>query len=350
MPTDAKTSRHVVSLTSLQPRYSGPTGAIMHMDSSELSLLKGLSLRRLVLAPLGVREPHWHANAHEMGFCIQGRALVTIAGNDAARDAFVVEQGDLFFAPSGTMHAIQNAGDTTAEFVLAFTHEQPEDFGIKAAFGAMTDAVLGNTYDLPAAALDGFDRGKDENWIYPVTAKPAIPDDARHVNRYKYSLAATPAQIESAAGAAHIVNAALWPVLRDVTMYLVTIATKGMREPHWHPETAEMGYVITGEARMTVLDPNGTADTYVVRPGDAYFIPRAYPHHIENIGDGPLKMAIFFDTALPGDIGYRTLINIFPVDIVAAAFGMTAGSLPAFPFTASDPLLVPRSNPVDPVG
>ena len=50
-----------------------------------------------------------------------------------------------------------------------------------------------------------------------------------------------------------------------------------MREPHWHPRTAEMGYVVKGRARMTVLSPGAKVDTYELGPGDMYFIPRAYP-------------------------------------------------------------------------
>ena len=44
----------------------------------------------------------------------------------------------MFFAPSGSLHAIRNAGGDEAEFVLAFSHELPEDFGLRAAFGAMS--------------------------------------------------------------------------------------------------------------------------------------------------------------------------------------------------------------------
>lgn len=349
MMTPDTRARHVVALASLPPRFVGPKGSIMHMDTRELPLLRGLSLRRLVLEAQGVREPHWHANAHELGYCIAGAAEVTIAGNHAARDVFAVAAGDMFFAPSGTMHAIRNSGDDVAEFVLAFSHEQPEDFGIKAAFGAMSDAVLGNTYDLPASAFGAFDRATPGSWIFDLPGKPAIEAEARHVNPYKYSLASYPAEIVASGGHARITKAALWPALRDMCMFLVTLTGAGMREPHWHPETAEMGYVIAGAARMTILSPDGSTDTYVVRPGDGYFIPRAYPHHIENVGTGDLQLAIFFDNASPGDVGYRSLVNMFPREVLAGAFGLAPEQLPAFPFTEIDPLLVARGNPLDPL-
>ena len=48
---------------------------------------------------------------------------------------------------------------------------------------------------------------------------------------------------------------------------------------------------------MTVLSPGAKVDTYELSSGDMYFIPRAYPHHIENIGVEEIHFLIFFDQA-----------------------------------------------------
>lgn len=337
-------SRHVASLVGRTPRFEGPLGSVSHVDATDLPIMRRLSMRRLLLAAGGLREPHWHANAHELGYCLRGEALVTIAGNHAQRDSFTITKGEMFFVPSGTMHAIENICGDAAEFVLAFTHEKPEDFGMRASFAAMPNAVLGNTYDLPAAAFDGFDRSGEALQILPLAHPTPVEPEARHVNRYKYGIEATAAQIDFRAGSAHTTNASLWPALRDVAMYSVTVGHEGMREPHWHPETAEMGYVAAGTVRMTILDPDGTTDTYTIGPGHTYFIPRAYPHHIENVGEGPAHLLIFFDQVFPGDVGYRTIVNMFPRSVIAAGLGFQENDLPVFPFTEIDPLLVDRVN------
>jgi oxalate decarboxylase len=344
-----RTSRHVVSLAGQSPRFAGPKGSITHVDVTDLPIMRRLSMRRLLLAPHGAREPHWHANAHELGYCVNGQALITIAGNHSQRESFVVRTGEMFFVPSGAMHSIQNLDNGTTEFVLAFSHEQPEDFGMKAAFGAMSNAVLGNTYDLSAAAFSPFERCVRADAILSLPDGTAVEEQALHVNPYKYSIEETPPQIDVAAGTAHTSKAALWPILRDIAMFSVTITDQGMREPHWHPETAEMGYVLEGQGRMTILDPDGSADTFTIGAGDTYFIPKAYPHHIENVGRGPLHLLIFFDQVSPGDVGYRSLINMYPRDLLSATLGVPESALPIFPFTEIDPLLVPRPNPVDPV-
>lgn len=47
----------------------------------------------------------------------------------------------MFFVPSGYLHHIENLvtvkGSSIAEFILAFTHELPEDFGLSSAFSVM---------------------------------------------------------------------------------------------------------------------------------------------------------------------------------------------------------------------
>ena len=156
-----KSSMHVVSLTGQEPSLQVPGGSMTHVDASVFPILERLSIRRLLLAPRGVREPHWHANCHELTYCVRGEALVTIFGNQSARASFAVAAGEMFFVPSGALHHIENTGATEAEFILAFSHERPEDFGLSGTFGAMTDAVLGNTYDLPASAFAALKRSPE---------------------------------------------------------------------------------------------------------------------------------------------------------------------------------------------
>ena len=138
-----------------------------------------------------------------------------------------------------------------------------------------------------------------------------------------------------------------WAALDDLSMYELTIGGAGMREPHWHPVTGELGYVQSGHARMTFLDPDGSLDTYELRPGEAYYIPRAYPHHIEALGDDGIRFLIFFDQPTPGDVGYRATASAFSREVLSAAFSVPERELPAFPFTPVDPLIVERVNPRD---
>jgi oxalate decarboxylase len=174
-----------------------------------------------------------------------------------------------------------------------------------------------------------------------------VPVVALFDNPLKLDVEAQHPLLSNAAGEARFARDQFWPVLKNISMYSLRITNKGMREPHWHPETAEMGYVHSGNARMTVLNPAGSTDTYLLSAGDMYFIPAAYPHHIEQVGYEPIHFLIFFDQPFPQDIGYRATATAFSRPVLAATLGCDPEKLPQLPFTPIDPLIVNRINPRD---
>ena len=350
IPTGAvaeSTAPHIISLIKKQPHFVGPAGSLSRVDVNDMPRMKRLSIRRLLLAPRGVREPHWHVDAHELGYCLRGEHLVTIAGNHSTRDSFTISPGEMFFVPSGALHHVENIGVEEGEVILAFSHEQPEDFGLSGTFGAFSDAVLGNTFDLPAAAFANLKRTAQDTVINSRGTATVIGLQDRENSPYKYSLQATLPQINSNAATAHLAQINVWPTLRDLAMFAVDLTHQGMRELHWHPETAEMGYVAHGRGRMTIMSPGGSVDTFEMHPGDVYFIPTAYPHHFEDLGEDELKLLIFFDQSKPGDVGMRSAVPGFSRDVVAASFNLSPSEIPDIPFLAQDTLFVQRINPVD---
>lgn len=338
---------HSIPVSAGALSYSSELGEIVGVSGEQLPILKNLSLRRLTLAPGSIREPHWHPNAVELGYCIQGNALIGVLGNANAFASFTVTKGQMFVIPSGAIHHIENIGNETAIFIIAFRHEAPEDFGFSGAMGAMTDAVLGNTYGLARSAFAGIKRSTVSKQIVKRTGAAVVPAAAGFENGLKFDVEAQHPLLSNTAGEVRFARNQFWPALKNISMYSLFMSDTGMREPHWHPETGEMGYVDAGSARMTVLDPSGATDTYVLKAGDMYYIPPAYPHHIEQLGDERLHILIFFDQPFPQDIGYRATATEFSRPVLAATLGCEVETLPQLPFTPADPLIVSRINARD---
>jgi oxalate decarboxylase len=322
-------------------------GTRLSIDKTAFPILQNMALYRLSLEPLGVREPHWHPNAHELNYCLSGSALVTVFSNGSYRDTFTIGAGEMFFVPSGQLHHIENTGSGKAEFVLAFSHESPEDFGLSGTFGCMSDAVLGNTWNLPAADFAKLKRSPKDSVIGLQSKAPQITEEARRPSRLKYSAEKINPTIENKYGSAVTAKGNVWPVLDKLSMFSLHLKSIGMREPHWHPQTAELGYVVHGTARMTVLSPGGNVDTYLLEPGDVYFIPRAYPHHIENLTEEDVHFCIFFDQASGQDIGISGATLAYSDEVLGATFGCSPEFFAQLPETNLDSLIVPRRNPVD---
>lgn len=338
---------HKLSLNSEPPQVDGPFGRKVAGNKANFPILKGLSVYRLTVRPGCFREPHWHANADELGYCLKGRALVTIFASGNIHAQFSISAGEMFFVPSGSLHAIENAGDTDAEFVITFSHEQPEDFGLSGFAGCLTPGVLANTWSMPVRELDGQARPNRDIEFGKLSSPGEISEAAAFVTPFKFAIESRAPLLSNEAGSAIVARRDTWPILNNQAMYSVRIHGTGMREPHWHPETAELGYVKEGRARMTVESPGGNAETYELEPGDVYFIPRAYPHHIENLTDGEVHFLIFFDTPDVQDIGFTGAVPAFPGRIMGPTLGLTEQQLDDIPRLPTDVLLVRKINPVE---
>jgi hypothetical protein len=75
------------------------------------------------------------------------------------------------------------------------------------------------------------------------------------------------------------VEVELLPILNGWAMspYLLRLEKGGVREPHWHPNAAELSYCISGRATMTMFlgGPNLVHDTFTIDPGEIVFVPQA---------------------------------------------------------------------------
>ncbi len=341
-------SEHVFHLAQAAPQVSTPHGARTLLSADNFPILERMSLARLTLTAGSFREPHWHANANELGYCLAGELLVTVFGDANQHSTFTISPGQMFFVPSGALHALENVGDTEAELIIVFSDSRPQDFGLSGSVGMLTPNVMGNAWGLPGEALSGLPDGPEDLFAGKADGMPEVPESASYPNELKLDLEGMSPRVDNEYGRLKTARLDTWPALDRLAMYSLRISGVGMREPHWHPQTAELGYVHSGRARMTVKSANGSVDTYELVAGDVYFIPRAFPHHIENLQSDETHFLVFFDQPDVRDIGYTGGAGAYPPRILAPTLGLNAAELPPLPEMPSDLLIVEKRNPVDP--
>jgi oxalate decarboxylase len=285
-----------------------------------------------------------------MGYVLEGRILANILDSGSEFSEFTVEKGQMFHIESGSLHYLENLSDTEkAVIIICFRHERPKDFSLHGSFGAMSNAVLGNTYGLKSAEFEGMKRDTTTKYIVKRKGSAQVPRSAHFENPHKFDIEKMSPPVTIDVGSARTARSQFWPALKNMAMYSLTVEEDGMREPHWHPKTGELGFVHKGRARMSVMDPDGSVDTYTLKAGDMYFVPAAYPHQIEVIGDEQIHFLIFFDQPMPYDVGYKASATAISREVMAATFGLDEDALPDFPQTVKDPLIVGRVNSLDPV-
>jgi len=311
---------HHLPFSQIAPQDKSEHGYRIRASKSNFPILQGTSLYKLVLYPKSAREPHWHANADELGYCLKGELLVSLYANHNQKETFIISQGEAFFIPSGAMHSLENIGKENAELLLQFSHEEPEDFELSLVFNIFSNSVLGNTWALPSAAFEKISRPIEKAFIAGLKESTPISNRDRYLSIYQYALEKSSPLMVNEGGSARAARQNVWPILQKQALFSLRITEKGMREPHWHPETAELGYVASGKGKMSLLSSSGKAESYEMNAGDLYFIPKAYPHHIENLQSSDLHLLIFFTQSMPQDIGFTGSVKSFSNEILSAVF------------------------------
>src|SRR5689334_24473348 len=115
---------HTLSLLDGEIVEENDFGSMRRVTADNLPILNRLSIKRVLLNPGAMRTPHWHANANELTYCVSGTALVSILDDGSTFSTFVITAGQMFHAASGSLHHIENIGDDTAEFIIAFRNER----------------------------------------------------------------------------------------------------------------------------------------------------------------------------------------------------------------------------------
>jgi oxalate decarboxylase len=119
------------------------------------------------------------------------------------------------------------------------------------------------------------------------------PTDHGDIGPIWYSFDLARKRVEEG-GWTHQVTQRELPTSTDLTGVNMRITRGSFRELHWHTAD-EWAFMLYGNARVTVLNPDGTMFIDDVSKGDLWFFPAGYPHSIQGLGpdDGCEFLLVF---------------------------------------------------------
>src|SRR5712692_11443045 len=119
------------------------------------------------------------------------------------------------------------------------------------------------------------------------------PTDNGDVGPIWYSYDVTKKRIQEG-GWTHQVTQRELPSSTDIAGVNMRLTAGSFRELHWHTAD-EWAIMLYGNARVTVLNPDGTMFIDDVSKGDLWFFPAGFPHSIQGLGpdDGCEFLLVF---------------------------------------------------------
>ena len=127
--TGAVQKRFDFKASAMQATKVTPFGEVKIIDA-KIFPVTPISAAIVTLKPGGLRELHWHPNADEWQYYIQGKGRMTVfaAATDARTMDF--EEGDVGYIPISQPHYIENTGDSDLMFLEMFKSAEYQDISL----------------------------------------------------------------------------------------------------------------------------------------------------------------------------------------------------------------------------
>jgi oxalate decarboxylase len=98
-------------------------------------------------------------------------------------------------------------------------------------------------------------------------------------------------------GWTHQVTQRELPSSKELAGVNMRLTTGSFRELHWHTAN-EWAIMLYGNARVTVLNPDGTMFIDDVGKNDLWYFPAGYPHSIQGLGPDGCEFLLVFDEGM----------------------------------------------------
>ncbi|MEV6813466.1 cupin domain-containing protein [Micromonospora sp. NPDC051296] len=291
-----------------------------------LPIAHDLAIIDMKLDPGAYRELHWHIQS-EWAFILKGSARIAAVDQEGRNFLEDVKEGDLWYFPAGIPHHIQ-AFEEGVEFLLVFDdgcYSEDATFQVTDFFAHVPKEVIAKNFGWTMEQMRNLP--EREKYIFPGEIPPPLAEDrvfspTGDVPRtFKHQLLAqTPERFEG--GSVRIADSTNFAAATTTTVAMVELEPGAMRELHWHPNGAEMQYILSGRGRMGVFANHATARTFNLETGDVGYVPISMGHYVENIGDEPFVYLELFRTAKFEDMSLMQWLANIPPEVVAATLNM----------------------------
>ena len=301
--------------------------------------IAGVNMR---LTAGGIRELHWH-DAAEWALMLDGKARITAIDNNGKSFVNDVGVNDLWFFPTGTPHSIQGLGPNGCEFLLVFDDGafSEEDTTLLTDWTRhVPREVLAKNWSVPESAVAPVYQVPETGYfIFQRPIPGPLQDDIRAAAgskgssplSFSFQMGSMKPTYQTTGGEVKVVDSRNFPVATTIAAAYVVVHPGGLRELHWHQNADEWQYYVAGKGRMTAFFNAAKANTFDFNAGDVGYVPRTFPHYIENTGNTDLIFLEMFKAPKFEDLSLSEWVRNTPPELVIDHLGISMATLQRIP-------------------
>jgi oxalate decarboxylase len=142
----------------MPPTKSNKSGDVRIIDSKNFKITT-TSAAIVTVKPGGVRELHWHPNADEWQYYIQGSVRMTVFNTGPHANTTDFKAGDVGLVRRNCGHYVENTGDEDLIFIETFRSDHYEEVSLANWLSHLPPKLVSAHLNIPEETLATFPRG-----------------------------------------------------------------------------------------------------------------------------------------------------------------------------------------------
>jgi len=142
-----------------------PGGSVRVADSRNFPASSSVAAALVEVEPGGMRALHWHPNADEWQYYIEGQARMTVFASEGKARTFDYRAGDVGYVPHAMGHYIENTGSTPLRFLEMFKSDRFASISLEQWMAMTPHALVQAHLRLDPALLNAL----------PKQERPVVP-------------------------------------------------------------------------------------------------------------------------------------------------------------------------------
>lgn len=135
-------------------------GQVRIVDSRNFPAAKTIAAALLDIEPGGMRELHWHPNADEWQYYLEGEARMTVFASSGVARTFDYRAGDVGYVPVVMGHYVENTGTGPLRVLEMFRSDHFADLSLNQWLALTPPELVEAHLHLPAAAIAKLQKQK----------------------------------------------------------------------------------------------------------------------------------------------------------------------------------------------
>ncbi len=149
----------IFRMSELTPVHENSGGSIRIADSKNFTASKAIAAALVKVEPGSMRELHWHPNADEWQYYMQGSARMTVFNTGPHANTTDFRAGDVGLVRRNLGHYVENTGDDTLIFIETFRSDHYEEVSLANWLSHLPPKLVSAHLNIPEETLAKFPRG-----------------------------------------------------------------------------------------------------------------------------------------------------------------------------------------------